>query len=68
MKSVSALWALAPREVAEQIEAAHAAAVADTVTSLERHACFTRLGAGGVRQLSLRPCSHWPSGGASWNR
>src|SRR3712207_9132497 len=51
VKSVSALWALAPREVAEQIEAAHAAAVTDTLAWLERHACFTRLGAGGARQV-----------------
>jgi DNA primase catalytic core len=51
VKSVSALWALAPREIAEQIEAAHHAAVADTLAWLERHAVFTRLGAGGVRQV-----------------
>ncbi|MCF6746552.1 toprim domain-containing protein [Blastococcus sp. KM273128] len=51
VKSVSALWALAPRAVAEQIEAAHAAAVADTLAWLERHACFTRLGHDGVRQV-----------------
>ncbi|SHN52782.1 DNA primase, catalytic core [Geodermatophilus obscurus] len=51
VKSVSALWALAPREIAEQIEAAHSAAVADTLAWLERHAVFTRLGAGGVRQV-----------------
>ncbi|MGY1631885.1 MobF family relaxase [Geodermatophilus sp. SYSU D01186] len=51
VKSVSALWALAPRQVAEQVEAAHAAAVADTLAWLERHAAFTRLGAGGVRQV-----------------
>ncbi|SOC48552.1 DNA primase, catalytic core [Blastococcus aggregatus] len=54
VKSVSALWALAPREVAEQIEAAHAAAVADTLAWLERHAVFTRLGAGGARQVETR--------------
>ncbi|SMO91173.1 DNA primase, catalytic core [Geodermatophilus aquaeductus] len=51
VKSVSALWALAPREVAEQVEAAHAAAVADTLAWLEETAAFTRLGAGGVRQV-----------------
>ncbi|RBY98105.1 TrwC relaxase [Blastococcus sp. TF02-8] len=51
VKSVSTLWALAPRAVAEQIEAAHAAAVADTLRWLERHACFTRLGHDGVRQV-----------------
>jgi DNA primase catalytic core len=51
VKSISALWALAPQEVAEQIEAAHHAAVADALSWLERTACFTRLGAGGVRQV-----------------
>ncbi|SEK61646.1 DNA primase, catalytic core [Blastococcus sp. DSM 46786] len=51
VKSVSALWALAPREISEQIEAAHHAAVNDTLAWLEEHACFTRLGAGGVRQV-----------------
>jgi conjugative relaxase-like TrwC/TraI family protein len=54
VKSVSTLWALAPREVAEQVEAAHAAAVADTLSWLEAHAVFTRLGAGGVRQVETR--------------
>ncbi|MBN1097160.1 relaxase domain-containing protein [Blastococcus sp. TML/C7B] len=51
VKSVSALWALAPRAVAEQIEAAHAAAVADALAWLEENACFTRLGTDGVRQV-----------------
>jgi hypothetical protein len=37
--------------LAEQIEAAHQAAVSDTLSWLERHAVFTRLGAGGVRQV-----------------
>jgi len=51
VKSASALWATAPREIADQIEAAHQAAVADAVGWLENHAAFTRLGAGGVRQV-----------------
>ncbi|WP_041795102.1 MobF family relaxase [Modestobacter italicus] len=51
VKSVSALWALAPREVAKQVEAAHAAAVADTFAWLEANASFTRLGTDGVRQV-----------------
>ncbi|WP_240619664.1 MobF family relaxase [Blastococcus sp. TF02-8] len=51
VKSVSALWALAPRAVAEQVEAAHAAAVADAMAWLEENACFTRLGTDGVRQV-----------------
>jgi len=51
VKSVSALWATAPREISAQVEAAHHAAVADTVGWLEDHASFTRVGAGGVRQV-----------------
>ncbi|SDG04800.1 DNA primase, catalytic core [Blastococcus aurantiacus] len=51
VKSVSTLWALAPRGVAERVEAAHAAAVADALRWLEKRAAFTRLGAGGVRQV-----------------
>jgi DNA primase catalytic core len=51
VKSVSALWALAPREMAEQIEAAHADAVADALAWLEDNASFTRLGTDGVRQV-----------------
>ncbi|QII03751.1 relaxase domain-containing protein (plasmid) [Rhodococcoides fascians A21d2] len=51
VKSVSALWAVAPREVSEQIEAAHESAIAAAVTYLEKHACFTRVGTGGVAQV-----------------
>ncbi|WP_354563365.1 MULTISPECIES: MobF family relaxase [unclassified Rhodococcus (in: high G+C Gram-positive bacteria)] len=51
VKSVSALWAVAPREVSKQIEAAHEAAIAAAVTYLEKHACFTRVGTGGVAQV-----------------
>ncbi len=51
VKSASALWATAPREIAEQVEAAHHAAVADAVAWLETNASFTRLGAAGVRQV-----------------
>jgi len=51
VKSVSALWAIAPREIAEQIEAAHHAAVADTLKWLETEACYTRTGRAGVRQV-----------------
>jgi DNA primase catalytic core len=45
------LWAIAPREVAEQIEAAHHAAVADTLAWLETEAAYTRTGRAGVRQV-----------------
>ncbi|MGI5219299.1 MobF family relaxase [Nocardia sp. CA-290969] len=53
VKSVSALWALAPRAVAEKIEAAHQAAVDDALDWLEQHATFTRLGRNGVRQVDV---------------
>jgi conjugative relaxase-like TrwC/TraI family protein len=54
VKSVSALWALAEPAVAEQIEHAHHAAVAETVAWLERNAAYTRLGRNGVRQVEAR--------------
>ncbi|MET9030449.1 MobF family relaxase [Nocardia sp. NPDC004168] len=50
-KSVSTLWAIAPRGIAEKIEAAHHAAIKDALAYLEKHALFTRLGNGGVRQV-----------------
>jgi DNA primase catalytic core len=53
VKSVSALWALAPRTVAEQIERAHRDAVTDTLTWLEKNATYTRLGRGGVQQVEV---------------
>jgi conjugative relaxase-like TrwC/TraI family protein len=54
VKSVSALWALASEPIAGQIEAAHHAAVADSIAWLERAATFTRLGRNGVRQVDTR--------------
>src|SRR4051794_30124618 len=53
VKSVSALWALADPAIAAQIEAAHKAAVADTIGWLERTAVYTRLGSGGIRQVDV---------------
>ncbi|MBF6426065.1 relaxase domain-containing protein [Nocardia cyriacigeorgica] len=53
VKSVSALWALAPRLIAERIEAAHQAAIDDALGWLERNALFTRLGRNGVRQVEV---------------
>ncbi|WP_280182434.1 MobF family relaxase [Nocardia cyriacigeorgica] len=53
VKSVSALWALAPRSVSEKIEAAHHAAVDDALAWLEQHAVFTRLGRNGIRQVDV---------------
>lgn len=54
VKSVSVLWALAPAAVAEQIQAAHQAAVQDTFGWLERTAVYTRLGRNGIRQVDVR--------------
>src|SRR6266536_1125102 len=51
VKSVSTLWAIAPREIAEQIEAAHHAAVEDTLRWLETEVAYTRTGRAGVRQV-----------------
>src|SRR5690606_12183471 len=53
VKSVSVLWALAPRAVSERIESAHNAAVADALGWLEQHGLFTRLGRNGVRQVDV---------------
>jgi hypothetical protein len=53
VKSVSVLWALAPRAVAENIEAAHHAAVETAMRWLEEHAIFTRLGRNGIRQVDV---------------
>ena len=54
VKSVSTLWALAPREVASTVRAAHDAAVAETLAWLEREVAYTRLGRGGARQVKVR--------------
>ena len=54
VKSVSTLWAIAPREVAAQIEAAHHDAVADTLRWLEDNVAFTRRGKNGVAQVEVR--------------
>jgi len=51
VKSVSTLWAVSPREVSQQIEAAHLAAIRDVVGWLEANAAYTRVGANGVRQV-----------------
>ncbi|WP_153395833.1 MobF family relaxase [Ornithinicoccus halotolerans] len=53
VKSVSALWALAPPEVAREVEAAHEDAVRATVAMLERDVAFTRVGKGGIRQVPV---------------
>ncbi|WP_158288649.1 MobF family relaxase [Ornithinimicrobium flavum] len=53
VKSVSALWALAPADVAAQVEAAHQDAVRATLAMLEREVAFTRVGKGGIRQVPV---------------
>ena len=54
VKSVSALWAVAPRELAVKIEHAHHAAVADALAYVAQHALFTREGKDGARQVGTR--------------
>lgn len=54
VKSVSALWALAPRDVAEQVEAAHQAAVEDAMDWVESTVSYTRRGKAGVRQVDIK--------------
>jgi hypothetical protein len=51
VKSASVLWALGDERVRVAVEAAHHEAIAQTVEFLEEHAAFTRLGAGGTRQV-----------------
>ncbi|MBV9593398.1 MAG: relaxase domain-containing protein [Actinobacteria bacterium] len=48
VKSVAALWAVAPRELAATIAACHDDAVRDTIGWLEQHAVYTRRGTNGV--------------------
>ncbi|MGW5106118.1 MobF family relaxase [Nocardia sp. NPDC004123] len=53
VKSVSALWAIAPKAVSEKVAAAHEATVDDAISWLEKHGVFTRLGRNGVRQVDV---------------
>ncbi|WP_280310342.1 MobF family relaxase [Nocardia abscessus] len=53
VKSVSTLWAVAPRDVSKLIEQAHRLAVADAMRYLEKHATYTRVGRNGVRQVEV---------------
>lgn len=52
-KSISALWAVAPRDVATMIEGAHREAVAEAMLWFEANVAHTRAGAGGVRKLDV---------------
>lgn len=51
VKSVSALYALAPLHIADIIEKCHTRAVEDAQDFLQDHACYTRIGAQGVAQV-----------------
>ena len=51
VKSVSTLWALGDRDVAEQVAQAHRAAWSGTIEWIEQHGALTRVGAGGVAQV-----------------
>jgi len=51
VKSVSALWAITPRELAATIAACHDEAVRHTIAWLEKHAAYTRRGTDGVAQV-----------------
>ncbi|UWW08709.1 relaxase domain-containing protein [Mycolicibacterium brumae] len=58
VKSVSALYALAPLHIAEIIEKCHTRAVEDAQDYLQDHAAYTRIGAQGVAQVDTDGC--WP--------
>lgn len=51
VKSVSALWAIGAPPISTAVEDCHHQAVAETVGFLEKHAAFSRMGAGGIAQV-----------------
>lgn len=54
VKSVSTLWALAPKEVADEVRAAHRDAVNDVLAWLETEVIYTRRGDCGVRTVNTQ--------------
>jgi len=54
VKSISTLWAIAPPEMAQQIEAAHLAAVTKTLDWMQAEAAYTRTGPQGAAQVNVR--------------
>ena len=53
VKSVSTLWAVAPPDVAVQVELAHHDAVTDALAFIEKQALYSREGTNGVRQVDV---------------
>lgn len=51
VKSISTVWALAPRALSEAIEALHHEAIAETLQWAEKHVAFTRMGTNGIAQV-----------------
>lgn len=49
VKSISALWAIAPTEIRDAIRQAHETAVDRSLAWLERHIAYTRIGAGAAQ-------------------
>ena len=61
VKSVSTLWAVAPREISERIEAAHARrGRRRRLAWLEREVGYTRVGTGGPAQVDTRGSGDGP--------
>jgi conjugative relaxase-like TrwC/TraI family protein len=54
VKSVSTLWATAPRQISEAIAQCHRDAVADTLAWIEDNAAYTRRGRNGVAQVNVK--------------
>lgn len=54
VKTVSALWAIAPRDVAAVIADVHDEAVRDVLGWVEQQVMFTREGRDGIRQVDVR--------------